>query len=162
MTDDPVLLAWAAGLFEGEGSCGFYSEAGGKRPRIRVSLGMTDRDVVERFAVAMGCGSIYTSERPTQKAMYQWAVTESEKVRAVLTALLPYMGVRRCAKAEQVLRDGAGIRIARSKRTCCLHGHPLSGGNLIIRRSSRTGHFIRRCRACQNAANRRYRAKSQT
>jgi len=41
-------IAWAAGLFEGEGTLNVYRRSSGKL-QVQVRLGMTDRDVVERF-----------------------------------------------------------------------------------------------------------------
>lgn len=43
----------------------------------------------------------------------------------------------------------------RAKQTHCIHGHELSGYNLIIRRGGG-----RACRACNNEAGRRYRKKA--
>ena len=46
-------LAWAAGLFEGEGS---ISASSG---RLDVRVKMTDEPVVRRFAEVMDCGTVY-------------------------------------------------------------------------------------------------------
>lgn len=45
-------------------------------------------------------------------------------------------------------------RTAAARKTMCIHGHPLSGGNLIIKRRP-GGRAIRNCRTCQYEAQRR-------
>jgi hypothetical protein len=48
-------IAWAAGLFEGEGSITRFGRPG--KFDLRVSLNMTDEDVVRRFdAIVDGAG----------------------------------------------------------------------------------------------------------
>jgi hypothetical protein len=49
-------IAWAAGLFEGEGSIHFPT---GARVAVRMELTMTDEDVVRRFHKAVKCGKFY-------------------------------------------------------------------------------------------------------
>jgi hypothetical protein len=73
-------IAWAAGLFEGEGSC--YGTVRSDRyntRRIRMNLRMTDQDVVERFAKVVGVGSVYgpiqhvrASDGVRLKDVYEW------------------------------------------------------------------------------------------
>jgi hypothetical protein len=57
-------VAWAAGLFEGEGCWNAYVRKGGK-VQMQVRLEMTDKDVVERFAAIVGCGAIHLSQPGT-------------------------------------------------------------------------------------------------
>ena len=148
-------IAWAAGLFEGEGCWNAYGHEGGT-VRMQVRLGMTDRDVVERFAAIVGVGNVSVHDTPAHRAkgwkpLYTWCVYEAEKVREVIALLLPYMGERRRAKAEEVLRLGADIRSHNSKKTHCPAGHELAGDNLIeepIRRAGRE-YTARRCRTCR-------------
>lgn len=128
---------------------------------MQVRLGMTDKDVVERFAAIMGCGMMRTRtngaiEANGWKPLYEWYVYESATVREVIELLSPYMGARRRAKAEEVLRAGAHIRPYGEKRTECPQGHPLSGENLITEPYVRHGEsFIaRRCRTCRREKDR--------
>lgn len=94
-------LAWAAGLFEGEGCVGFY---GGKQPVASISS--TDRDVVERFRDIFGFGTIRTKPRQAPwKDCHDWRVTNFEHVQVVIAALWPWLLTRRQAKAEEVLRS---------------------------------------------------------
>jgi len=53
-------LAWAAGLFDGEGTIGVRKNGTTEAyRRIGASVGMTERFVVERFAKAVGIGKFY-------------------------------------------------------------------------------------------------------
>lgn len=48
-------IAWAAGLFEGEGS---FDHSAGNAHRPRATMSLTDQDVLERFMRAVGVGTI--------------------------------------------------------------------------------------------------------
>jgi hypothetical protein len=82
----PEQVAWAAGLFEGEGCWNAYRRESGKI-QMQARLGMTDRDVVERFAQIVGYGSIHVA-----KPLHTWCVYEAEKVREVIALFLPLHG----------------------------------------------------------------------
>jgi hypothetical protein len=147
-------VAWAAGLFEGEGCWNAYVRQSGK-VQMQARLGMTDRDVVERFAAIVGCGSIsvrtFSGEHAHWKPAFDWCVYEAEKVREVIELLLPYMGERRRAKALEVLEMGADVRSHNEKKTHCPHGHALAGENLVVEPYRRAGKVFeaRRCRTCR-------------
>lgn len=87
-------IAWAAGLFEGEGC--IYA---GVRGAPRLALSMKDRDVVEHFMAVVGAGTLY----PDQHGMTRWQAGRLAQVHGILVALLPYLGERRSAKAEAAL-----------------------------------------------------------
>jgi hypothetical protein len=87
--------AWAAGIFEGEGtirtrSDGYY---GGQ-----LSVRMNDRDVVERLYRMAGCGHFYTGEC-NGKPQYTWQVAKAREICEFLIAILPWLGKRRKARA---------------------------------------------------------------
>jgi len=98
-------LAWAAGLWEGEGcfACGVAGNAS-KGRTISAILSMTDQDVVEHFRDVIGFGKI---SQPTpskgHKQAYRWSVHNFEKVQALIGYLYPYLGARRREKAASVL-----------------------------------------------------------
>lgn len=95
-------LAWAAGLFDGEG-CIHLSRSG----YIRLTLGMTDLDVVEKFSTVLGCGNIYKHRRfkgqREYKSCFIIQISGFEKVQAILAAFWPWLGARRRAKMELAL-----------------------------------------------------------
>jgi hypothetical protein len=148
----PEQIAWAAGLFEGEGCWNAYKRTSGKI-QVQARLGMTDKDIVERFAAIIGCGAIHEGRPGTggHKRVYTWCVYEAEKVREIIALLLPQMGERRRAQAMTVLEVGAGVRSHNEKKTHCPQGHPLEGDNLVTEPYRRAGKIFeaRRCRTCR-------------
>jgi hypothetical protein len=81
-------VAWAAGLFEGEGWWG---------PRAKTSaeavLGSTDRDVVDRFASVVGFGSIATEKRADgHKTLYRWSASSASQVKSLIELFWPWLG----------------------------------------------------------------------
>ena len=92
-------LHWLAGLVEGEGSFMGPSPSAPNQPKVSVS--MTDRDIVERVAKLFGAAVI-----PLRMAQPHWRpayVTRCTNRRAVgmMWTLYPLMGGRRQA---QILR----------------------------------------------------------
>lgn len=105
MTFDKTQLAWAAGLFEGEG-CFSFTQASGSRS-LFVSLGMTDEDVVRRFREVIGFGVIY-NRKPCKahwKPQFTWRIGSFEQVQAFIAFVWPWLCSRRRAKAKVVLRS---------------------------------------------------------
>lgn len=100
-----VDLAWAAGLFEGEGCINVYRQKGRKFIRITLSLCSTDRDVVERFAKIVGYKEVTELKRYTKKnkIVYRWQTAHTEHVKRILRELMPYFGKRRTRQASDAL-----------------------------------------------------------
>ena len=93
-------LAWAAGLFEGEGCitlCGEFDS-----PRLKLS--MTDFDVIERFAGIVGEGNTcgQTFKNPKYKPQLCWYTGSKGVILRILNQLSPFFGVRRRERAAQV------------------------------------------------------------
>lgn len=101
---DDREIAWAAGLFEGEG-CFTVSLSQGKYASPRVKLRSTDEDVVRRFHSIMGLGAVreepYFSRKSGYKTQWEWYARSSEVIRAI-DLLLPWMGERRTQRAKEV------------------------------------------------------------
>jgi hypothetical protein len=98
-------IAWAAGLFEGEGSFSTHGSGDNDRRYLRVCLQMKDRDIVERFVEVVGFGTIY-EVRPdprTGTVMHQWQASTEESFRQLLRLFSPYLGPRRLARAAELL-----------------------------------------------------------
>ena len=93
-----VEIAWATGLFEGEGC--IHLRKGYKG--VALQMNSTDKDVLERLAQVFG-GSIYQismSKKPSHyKQLYHWSVTKRQDVIPALEKMLPFMGERRACKA---------------------------------------------------------------
>lgn len=145
-------IAWAAGLFEGEGWLSSYQREYGAKIQPQIGLASTDRDVVERFHRVVGCGAISTQKPGTggHKPCHAWRVYEAEQVRRVIALFMSYFGERRRETAVALLDRIADVRSHNAKKTHCPRNHALSGANLI-EEAIRGGKYIaRRCRTCRN------------
>jgi hypothetical protein len=104
-----VDLAWAAGVFEGEGT---WCVTKGRSAQAVVA--MRDRDVVERLAEIINFGSVREIKRaernPKHSDIYAWGVYNGPQVRALIAMFMPYLGERRKVKALEILEatEGAG------------------------------------------------------
>ena len=96
-----VAIAWAAGVFEGEGSFA--------RPSGRASLQITncDKDVLHRFQQICG-GRVYGpytyegKDGCRRKPFYQWNI-EGFDAHTVLKLLAPYLSERRLQQAREFI-----------------------------------------------------------
>lgn len=100
MTPSKIDVAWAAGLFEGEGCITQVGKI--KSPRLK--LQMTDFDVVRRFKKIVRCGNLCTTRFKNKKYKIQlvWYTGRKAVVAKVLEMLLPYFGMRRRRRAKEV------------------------------------------------------------
>lgn len=101
----PYDLAWAAGIFEGEGW--IYARPGFPN-NVQVGVEMTDEDVIMRLN-AIFPGNVRVrdrADRPNDKTIYQWRRQSKYATLEFLTAVLPFLGERRKAKALEVM-EGA-------------------------------------------------------
>ena len=102
--------AWAAGLFEGEGSIvrhGVPLDAG-RRPHWQLTLRMTDRDIVDRFAAWAGIGKVYAEKpkaNPKHKDTFLYIVSARRDVYDVLRRLRPWFGERRGWRAKEAMAE---------------------------------------------------------
>lgn len=99
-----IELAWLAGILEGEGSFLMGSPSGPYR--IKISLQMTDEDIILRAAKLMGVSSIHHYVRSNKKThkVYKpiWGITlGGSKAVLLMNKLYPIMGYRR---QQQILR----------------------------------------------------------
>ena len=101
-------LCWLAGLLEGEGS---FMPGEPSKPRApRISLAMTDSDVVHRAAALLGVRSVYAyTRRQGRKTSFQFAVRGS-RATEVMRLLYPLMGARRKAQIERALAACSPLR----------------------------------------------------
>jgi len=124
MTD--AETAWAAGLFEGEGCICLMPETtrwGGnrRRPWVALSISSTDRDVLERFHMIVGVGGVtfhHRGARPHHKPCWAWHLSARDKVEALLSSFMPWLGQRRRAKAQEALALLAEQRQIRKCEYC--------------------------------------------
>jgi len=106
-----VELAWAAGLFEGEGSiysCPMRYNSRTGRIGIRLELHMTDEDVVRRFGEIVGIGTVrgpYRSGGDDRfRPRWKWRASGAAAVKFLTeSGILDLLGERRRGRAEAIL-----------------------------------------------------------
>ena len=105
-------LAWAAGIFEGEGCFCFSASIKSQKGRgpLHASVKMTDEDVVRRFHSIIGLGAVYTVKSRAKKLngeyrkqQWCWQVGSFEDFQAVVAMLWSWLYSRRRAKAKDIL-----------------------------------------------------------
>lgn len=149
-TADPVLIAWAAGLFEGEGSIIILTDATGCMS-VRLALVTTDDDVLTRFHEIVNIGEMNANPPPKQshwKQSYRWTAGRSAEVALLLEAFRPLLGERRTVKCDEAL-EVCSQKASRSK-THCPHGHEYTVENTYLEKLP-SGRLQRRCRTCVKA-----------
>lgn len=101
-----TLIAWAAGLFEGEGSIFRVNQVrdnGKIYSYARLELKMTDEDIVVKFQEITGVGLIHykPSRRADWKDAWCWQLSNIYKCRQLIRLFWPYLGNRRKLQAEE-------------------------------------------------------------
>jgi hypothetical protein len=97
-------IAWAAGLFEGEGSVCASKSKGRIARGLRMQLGMSDQDVVERFFGIVGHGAVYPAKpyKTGWKPRFTWTSNRSKQCIETMETFLPYLGERRTSRWYEV------------------------------------------------------------
>lgn len=111
---DQAMIAWAAGLFEGEGSFCF----GYGKPRA-IQIASTDRDVLEKMVEIFG-GAIYTVGRNNMKAHwktgYIWRL-HNEDTLDFFSKIEPFLGKRRLERGREFIKLFTEMKQAKKKRS---------------------------------------------
>lgn len=115
-------IYWLAGLLEGEGCFGLSGSKGGS---ARISLNMTDKDIVERAASLLGAEVKVVKRYPNRKQVYRIEIFSSKAVAWMMT-LYSLMGVRRKETIEKSIsfwknqrfknKNGLGRKNPRTKK----------------------------------------------
>lgn len=103
-----IELAWAAGLFDGEGTIGLRRNGTkANARRIGMALGMTTPEVVERFAKAVGVGTIYHSQSqsnyPNSLPITKWVCHSIGDTDTVVSLLWPWLSEPKRVQAQDAL-----------------------------------------------------------
>lgn len=99
-------MAWAAGLYEGEGWTFVTPQAGGRGrlPKVEVGIASTDVDVLVRARDVIGVGYVtHVRTRADAKPVHKWCTGRWPDAVTALTLLRPWMGERRGRRADEVL-----------------------------------------------------------
>jgi hypothetical protein len=90
---DDKDIAYFAGFFDGEGSCGLYYQNGRKYPpRLEARITNTYVPVLEELKTCFG-GNVYCRKKTPlrHKPVYAWAIVNKEGVRKFLNTIYPYL-----------------------------------------------------------------------
>ncbi len=105
---DRAEIAWAAGLFEGEGT--FYLRREAKRPLMTpepsASMTQVEREVLDRFCAIVGFGKVrgpYGPYSGNRKPYHQWYTHAAGDVRRLLDLLSPWLSDRRKRQGQACL-----------------------------------------------------------
>lgn len=103
-----TTLYWLAGLLEGEGSFTAGPPSAPNQPRI--SLQMTDEDVVEKVAALFGVGYLFIRRDPRNLGWKDYFKTQVVGFPAVtlMRRLRPLMGQRRQQQIDKALASYVG------------------------------------------------------
>jgi hypothetical protein len=98
-------LAWATGIFEGEGTISLSERREGQW-HCHLSVTMTDEDVVRRLHSILGGNVTGPHTKPSQegkgyKPFWHWQLSGHDNVGAALNLMWPWLGERRRAKATE-------------------------------------------------------------
>jgi len=103
MTASAEEIAWAAGLFEGEGS---ITQSGG---HVRLSLTMTDEEPIRRFVKIVRRGAVYGpyayerwADGHERKPFWTWVCYDRAEARVTIEHLAPWLSTRRLARAHEL------------------------------------------------------------
>lgn len=166
-------VAWAAGLFEGEGY--FRRAQVGARVYLAIGIEMRDRDVVERFVSILkrhgvtAKAQINTRQRsaqnPDHSDMCVWKVTGSAAADAY-ALMRPWLGQRRRTVADAIVAEGRAARALALAPRPCEHCHQpflpkkYAAKRFCSRNCTQAAKMSRPdYRARANERNRRYKAK---
>lgn len=110
---DHADIAWAAGLFEGEGTVVVQWSTRSPRKYVQLVIAMTDEDVVREFArVVGGVGSVNgprMNGKLGRKPIWKWSAagTKAETVLA-LPGFVDRLGARRTSRIAECRAAAAG------------------------------------------------------
>lgn len=151
----PADVAWAAGIFEGEGCFRFTGERSDGKPKVAMMvLQMTDRDTMERFAWVASAGRVRgpVARQANRKPIYVVDVGAREDVRRLIMAFLPWLGRRRTAKAMELLSHLDLLDTeAAARAMLCKRGHPRTPENTYVNPQGYSA-----CRECKREAGREW------
>lgn len=100
-------MYWLAGLLEGDGS--FVINKKTNCPAI--SLGMNDKDIVEKAARLLGNVPVYSDILPGGSTRYRFRLNGKPAIQAMV-ALRPLMGKRRQKRMLEIIKLAEGRPMA--------------------------------------------------
>lgn len=101
-------LAWAAGVFDGEGwasSARYNRKTGGRTATLVIGVGQAHRGLLDRFQVAVGIGNVTGPTKSRKTQMWAFRAHGFESVQAIFAMLYPWLGSIKRAQIQAVLND---------------------------------------------------------
>jgi hypothetical protein len=100
--DREQKLIFLAGVFEGEGSFGFWGKDNKNNRYFRIQVRMTDEDIVVRFVdfFKLGYVNLHIPKKDHLKKSWKWTVA-GDKAMDVMLQMAPFLGIRRQEKFNQ-------------------------------------------------------------
>lgn len=145
-------IAWIAGLLEGEGSFAMTSKTAG----YKISLGMTDPDVIGKAAEILGTNKISIEERPKyNNKFYKIGIYGNLAIQWMMT-IYPLMGMRRQSKIAEILNIWKNHERTNFVNGLCKRGHEISEKTLEIIHL-KSGKILKRCKLCKQLREAGYR-----
>jgi hypothetical protein len=93
--NDPILLAYLAGVFDGEGYAGVSSYGPGKPKRFAMCVKMTHEETIDLFVASFGGGKQYRDFQHMKNRKDQWAWrVDSRKAWHAYRQMLPYLRIK--------------------------------------------------------------------
>lgn len=141
---DDIALAYAAGLFEGEGCVTLTQK---RQPCLMVA--MTDREPIEQIAAILGgrvYGPYHRAAHESRKPTYEWRLFGWTALEMTYPKLRKWLSPRRRGRFEEILAQAPTVRGSGSHqrtKTHCIRGHVFDAANTYVH----GGH--RHCRACR-------------
>jgi hypothetical protein len=95
-------LIFLAGVFEGEGSFGFWGKDNKNNRYFRIQVRMTDEDIVVRFVhfFKLGYVNSHIPKKDHLKKSWKWTVA-GDRAMDVMLQMAPFLGIRRQEKFNQ-------------------------------------------------------------
>lgn len=101
---DKEKIIFLAGVFDGEGSFGHWSQGRDKKRQLQVKVETTDSDMVARFQEFFG-GTFFVIEKRKRhfKNTFRWKIVGKHALKP-LELMIPYMCKRRRDKYDGVVQ----------------------------------------------------------
>jgi hypothetical protein len=152
-------VAWAAGIYEGEGCIACYPKPVISNTSIVIQLSMIDRDILSRWGEIVGRGRLNGPYcRKEYKPIWTYSMSNYENVQYTIAIFWKWLGARRREQATTVLARYRKLRpepTHRGTKTHCVHGHERSEANTFAY-ITRKGKVAKYCIPCNREDVRRY------
>lgn len=98
---DPHLIAWAAGLYDGEGSCSAYLPKRRKTYRRQMAVsqgGDPGKPPIVLLGFRAAVGGVGNITGPYRGYLFYWKTTQIRAIDTIATALWPFIGMEKRAQ----------------------------------------------------------------